>query len=409
MAPAMPCKTCKKSKHGETRSKTNDFKSKFPCILEASGSTRRTSTEISWGPYRRKRGQSTAALQYGTQIYSYASSMEDTRRKSSSGKNGTDLKRFRRGTKQKSETNLTWLMKQEKKVEKYTSHHWWTYVIWKMPNWTQSTKNTKVELVSEETSWKMILDLVQYSLNKEHQHHRWRQQRSWMSYPDCQGAQDKQLMQYLLKLRSKWKILQNYWKIQNRNVQTYGFVKHDTNGQNHGPVWKTQSFFLKGNLYGHPLAGLLWGQAIWEKSFENTVGRKFPIGNACSYTVKKDYSHQCMWMTSNLLERNKILIRCGKCQTKKRTNIIPWSCIPGVHSKTMWKKQRYFRQLQNHVWLQNFRRSNLKITMLGKSDYLFVVLWHGRSCQEMCGTILWVGKQDDWTTLQSIYSMHRLP
>ena len=40
MAPAMPCKTCKKNKHGETRRKTNDFKSKFACILEASESTR---------------------------------------------------------------------------------------------------------------------------------------------------------------------------------------------------------------------------------------------------------------------------------------------------------------------------------------------------------------------------------
>ena len=37
---AMPCKTCKKNKHGETRSKTNDFKSKFACILEAGESTR---------------------------------------------------------------------------------------------------------------------------------------------------------------------------------------------------------------------------------------------------------------------------------------------------------------------------------------------------------------------------------
>ena len=33
-------------------------------------------------------------------------------------------------------------------------------------------------------------------------------------------------------------------KIQNRSVQTFGFVYHDTNGQNHGPVWKTQSFLL---------------------------------------------------------------------------------------------------------------------------------------------------------------------
>ena len=40
MAPATPCMTCKKSKLGETRSKTNDFKSKFACILEASESTR---------------------------------------------------------------------------------------------------------------------------------------------------------------------------------------------------------------------------------------------------------------------------------------------------------------------------------------------------------------------------------
>ena len=40
MGPAMPCKTCKKNKHGETRSKTDDFKSKFACILEGSESTR---------------------------------------------------------------------------------------------------------------------------------------------------------------------------------------------------------------------------------------------------------------------------------------------------------------------------------------------------------------------------------
>ena len=34
----MPCKTCKKSKHGETGGKNNEFKSKLACILEASES-----------------------------------------------------------------------------------------------------------------------------------------------------------------------------------------------------------------------------------------------------------------------------------------------------------------------------------------------------------------------------------
>ena len=40
MAPAMPCKTTKKSKHGETRGKTNEIKSKLACTLEHSETTR---------------------------------------------------------------------------------------------------------------------------------------------------------------------------------------------------------------------------------------------------------------------------------------------------------------------------------------------------------------------------------
>ena len=42
-------------------------------------------TELWWRPYRRKKGQFTATLQFGTQISFYASSNEDTRSKGSSG------------------------------------------------------------------------------------------------------------------------------------------------------------------------------------------------------------------------------------------------------------------------------------------------------------------------------------
>ena len=197
----------------------------------------------------------------------------------------------------------------------------------------------------------------------------------------------------------------------NRNVQTFGFVYHDTNGQNHGPVWKIQWFLLN-----EICTVILWkdcyGKGNLRKSYWNTFGRKFPIGNAYSYTVKKDSSYLCMWMTSNWLERNKTLTDVESTQQRSwfgRTNMFLWSCILGLYSKTMWNKQRYCRQLENHVWIQNFRRSNWKITMLGNSEYLFMVLWHGRSCQEMCGTILWVGELNDSTTLQSIHSMHRWP
>ena len=40
MAPAMPCKTSKTCKHGVTRGKTNEIKSKLACILVVSESTR---------------------------------------------------------------------------------------------------------------------------------------------------------------------------------------------------------------------------------------------------------------------------------------------------------------------------------------------------------------------------------
>ena len=73
---------------------------------------------------------------------------------------------------------------------------------------------------------------------------------------------------------------------------------------------------LERNLYGHPLAGLLW-ERQFEKLLLQHGGRRIPIGNAYSYTVKKGYSYLCMWMTSNWLERNKTLIRCGKYSIKK--------------------------------------------------------------------------------------------
>ena len=115
---------------------------------------------------------------------------------------------------------------------------------------------------------------MQYVQNNDHQHNKWRQQKSWLSYPDCQGAQDKQLMQYLLIFRSKCKMLQ---KILNKNPKSecpeiwIRLPRHKwpkSLSSMEDPVVP-----LERNLYGHPLAGLLWKRQFekvllkygWEK------------------------------------------------------------------------------------------------------------------------------------------------
>ena len=162
------------------------------------------------------------------------------------------------------------------------------------------------------------------------------------------------------------------------------------------------------NLFGHLLAGLLW-----ERQFEKIL---------LKYGWEKVSNLECLFVHR---QKGVVLIcvckwhQIGWKETKHwsdvestqerswigRTNI----CILGMYSKTMWNKQRYCWQLQHHVWIQNFRRSNRKIAMFGQSSSFFMILRYGRSCQEMRGTMLWVGKQNDSTTPQSINSMRWWP
>ena len=109
MAPAMPCKTSKKSKHGENRSKTNDFKSKFACILEASDSTR-LRMEESPPNYHEDHiaGKGDNSLQHYNLVHKFIpmpQAMKIPAAKAAVDKGWENLKRFRRGNGQKSETN----------------------------------------------------------------------------------------------------------------------------------------------------------------------------------------------------------------------------------------------------------------------------------------------------------------
>ena len=69
---------------------------------------------------------------------------------------------------------------------------------------------------------------------------------------------------------------------------------------------------LEQNLYGHPLAGLFSKRQFEKTLFEVRLGEGFQLGMLIRTPLKKGYSYLCMLMTSNWLERNTILFRCGK-------------------------------------------------------------------------------------------------
>ena len=112
--------------------------------------------------------------------------------------------------------------------------------------------------------------------------------------PGCDGQAADAVSAYTqVKMEDAPKLLKNSQIGMSRHLDLSTTTQ---NGLNHGPVWKTQSFLLKGICMV-----ILWqdcyGKGNLRESYCNTVGRRFPIGNVCSYTVQKGYSYLCMWMT----------------------------------------------------------------------------------------------------------------
>ena len=83
--------------------------------------------------------------------------------------------------------------------------------------------------------------------------------------------------------------------IQNSKVRMsrYWIRLPSTNGQNHGPAWKTQSFLGKESVRV-TLCKDYCGKYHLRKFYWKTVGKKFQIVNVYSVT-QKDNSYLCMW------------------------------------------------------------------------------------------------------------------
>ena len=122
----------------------------------------------------------------------------------------------------------------KKKEEKCTSPHWWTDVIWRMPNWRQSHEKYK--------GWIVLRgDIVQRRCRVLCSIH-------WTRILTIlQDAQDKQLTQFLLTTQIEngrcSKTIESFITGMSRHLDSSTTTQM---AKNHGPVLKFQSFLLKG-------------------------------------------------------------------------------------------------------------------------------------------------------------------
>ena len=78
-------------------------------------------------------------------------------------------------------------------------------------------------------------------------------------------------------------------KFLNRKVQTFGHVFHDENDQNHGKSLKLPWYVLNEiSMVTHQLD--CCGRDSSKKLFWNLDGRKYQIGNACSFIENSCFS-----------------------------------------------------------------------------------------------------------------------
>ena len=168
------------------------------------------------------------------------------------------------------------------------------------------------------------------------------------------------------------------------------------------------------NLYG-----LFWVGLLWKRQFEKMI---------LKYGLEKVPNWECEFVIREKVPSLSVYVDDIKLAGKKQNTDPMWKILMkdvdlreptsllhhvhlDLHSTRMRNEQRYFGQLQKHVWIQNFCWSYRKATLfreIGCEDFL-TVLWYGRSCEEMCGTILWTGEQNNSTPFQSRNSMYWRP
>ena len=96
--------------------------------------------------------------------------------------------------------------------------------------------------------------------------------------------------------KSKWRTLQHCWNFTSQNVQTFGYVYHDTSGANISVQYGRPSCPSWTKSVWSSFSRTVMGKTIW-KSSVGTMMWKYRTVNAYSCIENKDHFFRCTWMT----------------------------------------------------------------------------------------------------------------
>ena len=154
-----------------------------------------------------------------------------------------------------------------------------------------------------------------------------------------------------------------------------------------GAVWKTQLFFLNAIC-----TVILWqdcyGRGNLNKSFLKYGWEKVPNWD-CLFVHHQERLFLSVYVVDmKLAGKRRNLDPMWELLYKEvdlENQNLSWSCILGLRSKTMRNKQRFCGRLQNHAWIQDFRRSNGKFPWLENlriSSWSYYMEGHAKKCVE---------------------------
>ena len=162
-------------------------------------------------------------------------------------------------------------------------------------------------------------------------------------------------------------------------------------------------------LYGHPLAGLLWETQLEEVLLKTWMGQSTELGMSPCSQKPSIILDGIRWWHQQWLGKAEFGTHVVKVDDGCRywwTYIIR-SRLLGMYSTWMQTQWNYYRTVHKDVWITYFSRSYGKISGMGETSRKnnCMVLWYGRTRQEVCGMVLRICRQESWAITQSFKSL----